>query len=103
MVIQINLKKILIENLNNIKLINDDYLFHAGTRFDEGKFYSNGGRVLNFVSIDQDFENARNRAVNLIKNLIGKMDIIEKTLDIKSSKKMRIISGIAKGKNNHSY
>ncbi len=62
-------KKILIENLNNIKLINDDYLFHAGTRFDEGKFYSNGGRVLNFVSIDQDFENARNRAVNLIKKL----------------------------------
>ena len=62
-------QKILIENLNNIKLINDDYLFHAGTRFDEGKFYSNGGRVLNFVSIDQDFENARNRAVNLIKKL----------------------------------
>ena len=33
------------------------------------KFYSTGGRVLNFVSIDENFKLAREKSLNLIKNL----------------------------------
>ena len=56
--------------MNNIKLINDDYLFHAGTRFDEGKFYSNGGRVLNIVSTGNNFSNIRKRVIKIL-NMIN--------------------------------
>ena len=62
-------KNILINNLENFKNNNTQYIFHAGTRLNEQKFYSNGGRVLNFVSIDENFKLARDKALNLIKNL----------------------------------
>ena len=34
-----------IENLEKIKLEESEFIFHAGTRNDNGKIYSNGGRV----------------------------------------------------------
>ena len=31
-----------IKNLKTLKLSKDEYIFHAGTKFQEGKFLSNG-------------------------------------------------------------
>ena len=62
-------KNILIENLENFKNYKNQYIFHAGTKLAEKKFYSTGGRVLNFVSIDQNFKDAREKIFKLIKNL----------------------------------
>ena len=59
-------KNIEINNLDKILKNNTNYLFHAGTKKNNNKIYAIGGRVLNFVSLSNDFKNARE---NIIKNL----------------------------------
>ncbi|MDC0009636.1 phosphoribosylamine--glycine ligase [Candidatus Pelagibacter sp.] len=78
--------KILIENAENLKLGENDYFFHAGTKKINNKVYSNGGRVINFVSLSSNFKNSRDKAINLIKNLNWKdgfyrKDIGHKVID----------------------
>ena len=62
-------KNIEIKNLNKISLSNKDFIFHAGTLYKNNKILSNGGRVLNFVSLSESFKNSRKNIVSLIKNL----------------------------------
>ena len=59
-------KNIKIENLKSIDLQPGDYLFHAGTSNKDGEVYATGGRVLNFVSISDNFNNAK---ISITKNL----------------------------------
>ncbi len=59
-------KNIKIENIENIELSSDEFLFHAGTEKKEKIIYSIGGRVLNFVSLSENFFEARNK---IYKNL----------------------------------
>ena len=59
-------KDIEIENLKNIKLNNNEYLFHAGTTKKNNKIYAIGGRVLNLVTLSDNFNIARQ---TIIKNL----------------------------------
>ena len=61
-------KNIEIDKLNQIKLDKDEFIFHAGTEKKNNKTYAIGGRVLNFVSLSQDFLLAKN---SIIKNLIN--------------------------------
>ena len=58
-----------IKNLDKIKINNNNFIFHAGTKGEDKKIFSNGGRVLNFVSKSKNFKDAREQAINLIKNL----------------------------------
>tara|TARA_B100001250_G_scaffold412648_1_gene444449 strand:+ start:3106 stop:4368 length:1263 start_codon:yes stop_codon:yes gene_type:complete len=55
-----------IKNIHKINLSENDFLFHAGTEKKAGKIFSVGGRVLNFISISDNFSKAKN---NIIKNL----------------------------------
>ena len=57
---------ILIENINKIELKSNQYLYHAGTKKNENNIYSNGGRVLNFISLSDNFKQAQNDTINLI-------------------------------------
>ena len=59
-------KNIKIENLKSIDLQPGDYLFHAGTSKIDGKVYATGGRVLNFVSLSDNFNNAK---MSITKNI----------------------------------
>ena len=59
-------KNVEIKNINAINLGFDENLFHAGTIKKDKKIFVIGGRVLNFVSISEDFSSARN---NIFKNL----------------------------------
>ena len=59
-------KNIEVKNIKNIKLNTNEYLFHAGTVMKDEKVYAVGGRVLNFVSLSNDFGDAKK---NIIKNL----------------------------------
>ena len=60
---------ILIENINEIKLLENEYIFHAGTKLIDNKIYSNGGRVLNFVCLSSEFKLSREKNTNLIKSI----------------------------------
>tara|TARA_B100001173_G_scaffold172697_1_gene149174 strand:- start:51 stop:1313 length:1263 start_codon:yes stop_codon:yes gene_type:complete len=59
-------KNVEIKNLDNINLDSSNYMFHAGTMEKEKKIYAVGGRVLNFVSLSDDFKNSKN---NIEKNI----------------------------------
>ena len=59
-------KNVEIKNLDKINLNSDNYLFHAGTSENDKKIYAVGGRVLNFVSLSDDFKNSKN---NIERNL----------------------------------
>ena len=52
-------KDIEIENINSIELNEHNYLYHAGTTQKEEKIYAIGGRVLNFVSLSNNFSDAK--------------------------------------------
>ena len=62
-------KNVEIENINNIHLNKDEFLFHAGTTEKNGKIFAVGGRVLNFISLSEDLKFARENIINNIKNL----------------------------------
>ncbi len=58
-----------IEGLSKLKLKDNEYIFHAGTKIIDNKIYSNGGRVLNFVSKSYNLKEGRNDLIKLIDNL----------------------------------
>ena len=60
---------ILIENTEKLDLGKDDFIYHAGTKKNKNKIYSNGGRVINFVSLSSNFNESRDRIFNHIKML----------------------------------
>ena len=62
-------KNVLIENLDKINLNKYEFLFHAGTSSNNNKIYATGGRVLNFVTISEEFEEARKKIFSNIKKL----------------------------------
>ena len=58
-----------INNLEKLKLTKNEYLFHAGTTQKNNEFFSNGGRVLNFVIVSDSFKDSRERSIKLIQKL----------------------------------
>ncbi len=62
-------KNIEIKNINLIKLNNDDYLFHAGTSKVNDKIVATGGRVLNFVSLSDNFVDGKKNIHNHLDKL----------------------------------
>ena len=76
-------KNIEIENLDKIILNNNDYLFHAGTIKKDNKYYSVGGRVLNFVSLSDEFITARTNILNKLKKLNWKNGFYRKDIGYK--------------------
>ena len=48
---------------------NNEHIFHAGTKENKNKILSNGGRVLNFVILSEDFKESRDKAINLINQI----------------------------------
>ena len=76
-------KNVEIENLENIQINNDDHLFHAGTLDLNKKIYASGGRVLNFVSLSDDFSTSRNNILKTLKKLNWKGGFFRKDIGYK--------------------
>ena len=62
-------KNIEIKNLDKIKLNTNDFIFHAGTEENNNKVFAIGGRVLNFVSLSEEFSVAKKNILNQLKIL----------------------------------
>ena len=62
-------KNIPIQNLMTIKLNKNQYCYHAGTVKIGDQICSIGGRVLNFVSVSENFADSRSQVINLIHDL----------------------------------
>ena len=72
--------------INELKSIKNNLIFHAGTKVKQDTVYSTGGRVLNFVSINNNFSNSRKQSIASIKRINWKngfyrSDIGYKTID----------------------
>ena len=76
-------KNVMIKNLENLKSNENQYIFHAGTKFTDNKYFSSGGRVLNFVSVNEDFKLARNNSLKLIENLKWEYGFYRKDIGFK--------------------
>ena len=62
-------KNIEINNLDKIQLDENNFLFHAGTINKNDKVFSSGGRVLNFVSISDTFEDTKKEVYSRLDEL----------------------------------
>jgi phosphoribosylamine--glycine ligase len=60
---------VLIKNIEKIHLQQKEFIFHAGTKINKKKIYSNGGRVLNFVVLSNNFKSSKKKAIQLIRKL----------------------------------
>ena len=62
-------KNILINNLENFNLDENNFIFHAGTKKENDEIYAIGGRVLNFISLSDNFLQARDEVHQSLKKL----------------------------------
>ena len=73
-------KNIRINNLNDLKLRKNSFIFHAGTKFFQNKIYSVGGRVLNITSIGNNLAKVRNDIIKIIKKINWKSGFFRKDI-----------------------
>ena len=79
-------KNLQIDNINKIKLLKTDFIYHAGTKLTMNKLRSNGGRILNITSIGNNFLKIRKKIILIIKklnfkNIFYRQDIGWKVID----------------------
>ena len=76
-------KNVEIQNFNSVVLDEKDFLFHAGTRKKDKKILAIGGRVLNFVSISSNFNDAREKIHKNLEKLNWKAGFYRKDIAYK--------------------
>jgi len=72
-----------IDNLKKLNLDKNDFIFHAGTKKNNDEIFSNGGRVLNFVSISSNYKESRDKVLKLINNLNWSNSFFRKDIGFK--------------------
>ena len=80
-------KNIEIKKLDKIKKKKNEFIFHAGTIKKDQGFFSNGGRVLNFVSTSLNLLKSRSQVLETIKNLNWQNGFYRKDIGYKVIKK----------------
>tara|TARA_B100000575_G_C23111628_1_gene642189 strand:- start:513 stop:1796 length:1284 start_codon:yes stop_codon:yes gene_type:complete len=80
-------KNVEIKNFEKLTVDNKTFVYHAGTKLDEKKLFSNGGRVLNFTSLGNSFKTIRKKIIKLINKLNWKNGFFRKDIGWKVIKK----------------
>ena len=80
-------KNVEIKNFNKLILDNNNYLFHAGTKNENNQILAIGGRVLNFVSLSDDFFEGRKNIHSNIELLNWNEGFFRKDIAFKVIKK----------------
>ncbi len=80
-------KNRIIENIDNLNLSKNDYIFHAGTKIKNNALVSNGGRVLNITSTGKSFIKIRKKIITIIKKINWKDGFYRKDIGWKVIKK----------------
>jgi len=75
--------EVVIPDLDKQKLVDGEFIFHAGTKKIDNKIFSNGGRVLNFVICSNNFKDSRKKAIDIIKKLNWKNGFFRKDIGFK--------------------
>ena len=73
-------KNKIIKNLKKIKLRNNFFIYHAGTKYLKKDLVSNGGRVLNISGTGQKFSNIRSNLIKIIKKINWKDGFFRKDI-----------------------
>ena len=73
-------KNKIITNINDLKLLKSEFIYHAGTKLINGKFFSNGGRVLNITATGKSFLKIRHKIIKIIKKLNWKAGFYRKDI-----------------------
>ena len=76
-----------IKNLDNLILNKNEFIFHAGTKNDNLRIISNGGRVLNFVILSNELKDSRSKALSLIEQINWSNGFYRKDIGFKVIKK----------------
>ena len=76
-------KNVIINNFDKLILNENNYLFHAGTRKRDNKIVAIGGRVLNFISLSDEFKNSRQNIHENLKKLDWKKGFYRKDIAYK--------------------
>jgi phosphoribosylamine--glycine ligase len=58
-----------ITGIDEAEQVTDVTVFHAGTRMEDGKLYTDGGRVLGVTALGEDITQARDRAYEAIRHI----------------------------------
>tara|TARA_Y100000389_G_C17390394_1_gene479548 strand:+ start:20 stop:1285 length:1266 start_codon:yes stop_codon:yes gene_type:complete len=72
-----------IKNLDKIVLTENEFIFHAGTKTNNSKVVSNGGRVLNFVAKSNSFKKSREIVLKLIEKVNWEKGFYRKDIGFK--------------------
>ena len=80
-------KNLHIKNINKVKLSNNEFIYHAGTKFVNRKLLSNGGRVLSVTAIGKDLSKIRHKIIKIIKKLNWRAGFYRKDIGWKIIKK----------------
>ena len=73
-------KNKIIKNINKINISKNDYIYHAGTKYENNQLISDGGRVLNITSVGKNFLNIRQKIISIIKKLNWKEGFYRKDI-----------------------
>ena len=76
-------KNVNIDQIKNIKLDNDEYIFHAGTKIEHNEYLANGGRVLNIIATTESFRKSKEKAIKILNNLNWKHGFYRKDIAYK--------------------
>jgi phosphoribosylamine--glycine ligase len=73
-----------IKGIEQAELDSNIIVFHAGTKKENGKYYTNGGRVLGVTAIGKDLKHARERAYKAVEKIQFQDAHYRKDIGVKS-------------------